>query len=87
MSVGEMSMLSTNQTLMESVQFIVYGICEPGPEIKVQLIDVLKKRLDDETLVLLKRDLNRNPKLKMTPQDVEVGKNTLRGHVNLGNAK
>lgn len=58
--------------MQEYVQFSVYGIREPGEEIKVELVKLITKKLDQTTLDILNQSLARNPKSKLTPQDVEV---------------
>ena len=54
------------------VTLCVYGIREPGNEIKVEMVQMITKKLNLTTLDLINQSLARNPKCKLTPQDVEV---------------
>jgi len=42
----------------------------PGPEIKEQLVQSLRNKLDDAVLEILSVTLDRNPHCKLTPEDV-----------------
>ncbi|CAG7825302.1 unnamed protein product [Allacma fusca] len=48
----------------------VHGITEAGPEIKEQLVQSLRNKLDDSILDILSVTLDRNPHCKLTPEDV-----------------
>ena len=71
-STSEISLITQSSIIQEYVQFSVYGIREPGEEIKVELVKLITKKLDQTTLDILNQSLARNPKSKLTPQDVEV---------------
>ena len=71
-STSETSLITQSSIIQEYVQFSVYGIREPGEEIKVELVKLITKKLDQTTLDILNQSLARNPKSKLTPQDVEV---------------
>ena len=71
-STSETSLITQNSIIQEFVQFNVYGIREPGSEIQEDLVKMITKKLDQTTLDILNQSLARNPKCKLTPQDVEV---------------
>ena len=67
----------TSETLQqpqaqEYISFSVYGIREPGQEIKGDVIKLITKKLDYNTLDSINQYIARNPKCKLTPKDVEV---------------
>lgn len=57
------------------ISFNVFGIREPGQEIKLDVIKSITKKLDYNTLDLINQYIARNPKCKLTPKDVEVNDN------------
>lgn len=65
---------STSEILQQQdyIFFSVYGIREPGQEIKVDVLKLITKKLEGTTLDLINQQIARNPKCKLTPQDVEV---------------
>lgn len=67
--------LSTSQSQSQEVKYIsfcVFGIREPGSEIKHDVIKTVTKKLDYNTLDLINQYIARNPKCKLEPKDVEV---------------
>jgi hypothetical protein len=61
--------------VQEFICFSVYGIREPGQEIKGDVIKLITKKLDYNTLDSINQYIARNPKCKLTPKDVEVKRN------------
>ncbi|XP_065662266.1 KICSTOR complex protein SZT2 isoform X3 [Hydra vulgaris] len=53
------------------IQFLVYGISEPDQTIKHEMIQMISNKLDNANLELISVSLIRNPKSKLTPEDVE----------------
>lgn len=54
----------------DSIVLMVHGICEAGPEVRNELVQVLQNRLDDAVLEVLSVMLARNPMCKLNPSDV-----------------
>ncbi|XP_060082039.1 KICSTOR complex protein SZT2-like [Ylistrum balloti] len=65
-SVGSAS----QRPCQDYVELLVHGIEEAGPDIKVDLISMLQKRLDDAVLEMISLQLSRNPVSKLSPGDV-----------------
>lgn len=64
---------STSESVQQdNIFFSVYGIREPGQEIKVDVLKLITKKLESATLDMINQQIARNPKCKLTPQDVEV---------------
>ena len=59
----------------DCLHFCVYGIKEPGKDIKEDLVKLMKKKLDNTTLDIINQSLSRNLKCRLSPQDVEVSLN------------
>ena len=70
-SVSELS-FSTVASSMQKIQFCVHGICDPGSEIKDELVRVLNNKLDDAVFEQLNLLIARNPKCRLAPSDVQV---------------
>ena len=71
-SVSEFSLASIGVNTTEYVNFSVHGICEPGKEIKEDLVKVLRNKLDYATLDQLNLMIARNPKCRLAATDVQV---------------
>lgn len=56
----------------KSIALHVYGVDDPGPEITVELVEVLQNRLNEAMLEVLSLLLSRNPNCKLTYSDVRV---------------
>ena len=69
-SVSELSFASVMS--VQRIQFCVHGICEPGSEIKDELVRVLAKKLNDAVFEQLNLLIARNPKCRLAPADVQV---------------
>lgn len=70
-SVSVTSVGSASQrSCQDYVEMLVHGIEEAGPDIKVDLISMLQKRLDDAVLEMISLQLSRNPVSKLSPGDV-----------------
>ncbi|XP_013407252.1 KICSTOR complex protein SZT2 isoform X2 [Lingula anatina] len=55
----------------ECIELSVHGITDAGPEIKEDLIDVLKRKMDDAVLDVISVMLARNAMCKLTVDDVQ----------------
>ncbi|XP_066910551.1 KICSTOR complex protein SZT2-like [Clytia hemisphaerica] len=55
----------------KSISFSVYGIREPGHEIKNGVMSMITKKLDYNTLDLINQHIARNPKCRLSSKDVE----------------
>ena len=64
--------LSSQSHEVRYISFNVFGIREPGHQIKHDVIKTITKKLDYNTLDLINQYIARNPKCKLTPKDVEV---------------
>lgn len=64
--------LSSQSHEVRYISFNVFGIREPGQQIKHDVIKAITKKLDLNTLDLINQYIARNPKCKLTPKDVEV---------------
>ena len=56
----------------KSIALHVYGVDDPGPEITVDLVEVLQNRINEAMLEVLSVLLSRNPNCKLTYADVRV---------------
>ncbi len=56
----------------KSIALHVYGVDDPGPEITVELVEVLQNRINEAMLEVLSVLLARNPNCKLTYTDVRV---------------
>ena len=63
---------SSQSQEVKYISFSVFGIREPGQQIKHDVIKTITKKLDYNTLDLINQYIARNPKCKLTPKDVEV---------------
>lgn len=72
MSDSERSLLGVQAVVDKSIVLHVYGVDDPGPEITVELVEVLQNRLNEAMLEVLSLLLSRNPKCKLTYSDVRV---------------
>ena len=68
--------LTRSQHVEESIVLTVFGVDKPGKEIKEDLLEVLKSRLDEATLEMITLLLLRNPNCLLTPSDVQVKHST-----------
>ncbi|XP_071952903.1 KICSTOR complex protein SZT2-like isoform X2 [Antedon mediterranea] len=66
-SIGSYGSSNTNQHM---VHVAIYGITEASPEIKEELIMVLKNKINVATLKVITFMLVRNAQCKLTPEDV-----------------
>ena len=56
----------------KSIALHVYGVDDPGPEITMELVEVLQNRVNEAMLEVLSVLLSRNPNCKLTYADVRV---------------
>lgn len=56
----------------KSIALHIYGVDDPGPEITVELVEVLQNRINEAMLEVLSVLLSRNPNCKLTYADVRV---------------
>ena len=56
----------------KSIALHVYSVDDPGPEITVELVEVLQNRINEAMLEVLSVVLSRNPNCKLTYADVRV---------------
>ena len=70
-SLSELS-FSTAALSIQKIQFCVHGICDPGSEIKDELVKVLNNKLNDAVFEQLNLLIARNPKCRLAPSDVQV---------------
>ncbi|KAJ7386496.1 hypothetical protein OS493_008630 [Desmophyllum pertusum] len=64
------SIQSVQPVIDKSIALHVYGVDEPGPEITVELVEVLQNRINEAMLEVLSVLLSRNPNCKLTYADV-----------------
>ncbi len=57
---------------VQKIHFCVHGICDPGYEIRDELVRVLSNKLDDAVFEQLNLLIARNPKCRLAPADVQV---------------
>ena len=72
MSDSGHSLHAVQPVVDKSIALHVYGVDEPGPEITVELVEVLQNRLNEAMLEVLSVVLFRNPNCKLTYADVRV---------------
>ena len=63
---------SLQPVIDKSIALHVYGVDNPGPEITVELVEVLQNRVNEAMLEVLSVLLSRNPNCKLTYADVRV---------------
>jgi len=71
-SEGGRSLQAVQPVVDKSIALHVYGVDDPGPEITVELVEVLQNRLNEAMLEVLSVVLSRNPNCKLTYADVRV---------------
>lgn len=69
-TVSIASQWSAGGALEDYLYLVVHGVTEAGPSITVELVDMLKKRLDEAVLDVISVMLLRNPQCKLRPEDV-----------------
>ena len=71
-SDGGRSLHAFQPVIDKSIALHVYGVDDPGPEITVELVEVLQNRINEAMLEVLSVLLSRNPNCKLTYADVRV---------------
>lgn len=66
------SIHSVQPVIDKSIALHIYGVDDPGPEITVELVEVLQNRINEAMLEVLSVLLSRNPNCKLTYADVRV---------------
>ena len=66
---------SVHPVIDKSIALHIYGVDDPGPEITVELVEVLQNRINEAMLEVLSVLLSRNPNCKLTYADVRVSVN------------
>ncbi|XP_050400458.2 KICSTOR complex protein SZT2 [Patella vulgata] len=75
-AISNYSGLSRLSSRVESVvELLVYGIEEPGSEVKDSLVRALQYKLDEAVLDVISLMLSRNPKCKLKAEDVRFIQN------------